>query len=542
MAKTKLTKTFAETNNRLYKLIKKNITDSYFLEVLYYHIRKALIMKEFNLSEVETLRISGKYLGYDLAVNLDGNFNNVIRSLNIALSLRAFILDSSYMKTVYDDKLLFGTIDSNFLSWESHRAIMELMNDEEFSNIYQMIIEYKDNWKISQDLKDAFNDKTIDPGYHHLKDFCEKLAGREDYHGETVIKNNFFLCDKMEEFVVSKIVDYIGNTAFAYCANLKKITFEDKVLFGKFPIIECEKLRKIVVPTDLIDYYKNQLPYYEGIIKDNDSIEEEDVVPDTKEESIADSQEEISPQSMDKNSEIEYVYVDIPSAEPYTEVEVPVQEEHNPVAEDEERMPIDIKKLQTVFDKVASSYKFFWMMAIISLAKEKHHLTLSFDDITIRMAAMAWPIVFEDDIDLGNSDIMKSYLEGVVKNTKLIKGATSNVVENYLKQHYFSQGVDKILSPLMKNVPYRFLSPWIKYTTDAEVIEKSCAKSFNGLYAIHSNHIVLDEEWWDYIDAHYLEICDFSMRSFIAYAKKYNNDIKLVKLMTTGWQLIKKKI
>ena len=71
------------------------------------------------------------------------------------------------------------------------------------------------------------------------------------------------------------------------------------------------------------------------------------------------------------------------------------------------------------------------------------------------------------------------------------------------------------------------------------MIEKSCAKSFNGLYAIHSKYIVLDEEWWEYIDAHYLEICDFAMRSFITYAKKYNSDMKLVKLMTTGWQLIK---
>ena len=140
MAKMKSTKTFAETNNRLYQLIKKNITDSYFLEVLYYHFRMALSMKNFNLSGVETLIISGKYLGYDLEVNLDRNFNNVIRSLNIALSLRAFLLDSSYIKTVYDDKLLFGSIDSNYLSWESHRAIMKLMDDEEFSNIYQMII------------------------------------------------------------------------------------------------------------------------------------------------------------------------------------------------------------------------------------------------------------------------------------------------------------------------------------------------------------------------------------------------------------------
>ena len=401
-------------------------------------------------------------------------------------------------------------------------------------------IEFKENRAITQELIDSYNEKTTNPGYHYLKDFCENLAGREDYHGNTVIKNNFFLYDEMEEFIVNEKVDYVGNTAFAYCANLKKITFEGKVLFGKFPIIECEKLRKIVVPTDLLDYYKDQLPYYKNIVIDNDSVEEEIVTSDNNEEPIGNCQEETAPlHSMDDNTEIEHVYVDIPSAEPYTEIDISVQEDRNTVAKEKERKPIDVKTLQTVFEKVASSYKFFWMMAIISLAKEKHHLTISFDDIIIRMAAMAWPIVFEDDIDLGHSDIMKSYLEGVVKKTKLIKGATSNVVENYLKQHYFSQGVDKILSPLMKNVPYRFLSPWIKYTTDAEVIEKSCAKSFNGLYAIHSKYIVLDEEWWDYIEAHYLEISDFAMRSFITYAKKYNNGMKLVKLMTTGWSLVK---
>ena len=91
----------------------------------------------------------------------------------------------------------------------------------------------------------------------------------------------------------------------------------------------------------------------------------------------------------------------------------------------------------------------------------------------------------------------------------------------------------------MKNVPYRFLSPWIKYTTDEEVIEKSCSKSFNGLYAIYSKYIVLDEEWWDYINEQYWDVCDFSLRSFVTYLKKYNSDIKLVKLMTTGWSFVK---
>ena len=188
----------------------------------------------------------------------------------------------------------------------------------------------------------------------------------------------------------------------------------------------------------------------------------------------------------------------------------------------------------------ASSYKYFWLMAILSLAKEKEILSLSFQDITIRMAAMAWPIVYEDEIDLGSRDMMKNYLDEVVKKTTLIKAASSNVVDKYLSQHYTSQGVNKILSPLMKNVPYRFLSPWIKYTTDEEVIEKSNAKNYNGIYSLHSDHIVIDEEWWKYLKEHYLEICDFTMRSFISYAKQFNNDLKLLKLMTTGWSLIKR--
>jgi hypothetical protein len=366
------------------------------------------------------------------------------------------------------------------------------------------------------------------------------MSNDPNYSGQSVIKNNEYLYGEFEIFEIPKEVEYIGNTAFSYCDNLKEICFEGKVLFGKLPIIECPHLSRIKVPTDLVDYYKKSLPYYCNIITDKDKIENPSAEP--KEESIKEPKEAVeSYQSNEVESNIEHVYVNIPSAEPYTEVEVSVQETQAPATKEEERQPIDEEILLKVFDKVASSYKFFWLMAIISLVKEKHHLALSFDDITIRMAAMAWPIVFEDDLDLGSGDIMKNHLENVVKHTKLIKGATSNVVENYLKQHYSSQGVDRILSPLMKNVPYRFLSPWIKYTTDAEVIEKSCAKSFNGLYAIHSKYIVLDEEWWDYINAHYLEVCDFALRSFIAYAKKYNNDMKLVKLMTTGWQLIKKK-
>ena len=126
--------------------------------------------------------------------------------------------------------------------------------------------------------------------------------------------------------------------------------------------------------------------------------------------------EEGSKQEFDE-SEIEHVFVDIPSPEPYTEKEVPLQEAQTTVKEEEERKPIDIKMLQTVFEKKQTSYKYFWMMAIFSLAKDNNHLSISFNDITIRMAALAWPIVFENEIDLGSCDMMKKHLEEVVKKT-----------------------------------------------------------------------------------------------------------------------------
>lgn len=549
MGKMKSIRTSANNGNSIYLLVKKNIDNPYYLDVIYYHIRKALIIKNFNLEDVETIKISGKYLGYDIEVDLNYSYYDIISSLSLALSLKAFILSKKYIKGVYDDKLLFGTISSKFLSWECHKAIMELQDDEDFSLIYKMIVEYIDNRSIPEELIESFKETTIDPGFHHLEDFCKKLARRDDYNGKTVIKNNAFLYNGMEEFVVKKIVDYVGNTAFAYCNNLKKISFEGKVLFGKFPIIENPNLRKIVVPTDLVAYYRERLPFYKNIITDNEGCANEDVVNPSVVEPVIESKPELIEETIETssenqetlrnyndNSDVEIVYVGVPSADPYTEVEL--EEELEKVSENtefkKEKKLIDIKKFETVFEKKATSYKYFWLMAIISLAKEKNSLDLSYKDITIRMAAMAWPVIFEYEIDLGSRDMMHKYLNTISKNTSLIPAATSRVVESYLAQHYTSQGIDKILAPLMRNVPYRFLSPWIKFTTTEEVIEASLKDNFDGLYALHTNGITLSKEWWDYIDSNYIEIRDFILRSFVAYAKDYNNQLKLLKLMTVG--------
>lgn len=529
-------------NISLLKYVKEHVEDEYAMNVFYYSIKKMFSENDFSLSDFSSFYIDGRFLGDSLNITFKAKYKTRKQSLALLLSLRLLMLNPKGIQLCEDDSLVLLSRPRDSFQWVEYMSfILDNWDDDEVKMLYSLLEDSFYDEEPSDEEKEVFIQSIVAPEFRNEKVYYKNIAKKTNGVGNGVIGNNAFVDGEIKKYVVTKDINYIGNTAFSYCSNLETLIFEGRVLFGVFPIIECTRLKQIVVPTGLSDYYKECLPYYKDLItEENSDTEEADITvhSDNTSKDLKNESENLFIKVDD--SGIEHVYVDIPSADPYTVIDVPVQEEQTAVTEEEERKPIDVKTLQKVFDKVASSYKFFWMMAIVSLAKEKQHLALSFDDITIRMAAMAWPIVFEDNIDLGHSDIMKSYLEGVVKKTKLIKGAKSNVVENYLKQHYSSQGVDKILSPLMKNVPYRFLSPWIKYTTDAEVIEKSCAKSFNGLYAIHSKFIVLDEEWWEYIDAHYLEICDFAMRSFIAYAKKYNNDIKLVKLMTTGWQLIKK--
>lgn len=486
MKERKSIKTYANISNGLFKLIKSNINDPYFIEVLYYHVRKALLLKEFDLHELDAFRISGKYLGYDVDVELKRTYDNVLRSLNLVLSLKAFLIDSKYIKYAFDDKLLFYNICTNYLTWDSHRVIMDCIGDEDFSSIYDMIVSYKNDRAFSEEQINTFKEKTIDPGYHHQEEFCKILAARDEYHGKSVIKNNSYLYDDMEEFVVGKGVEFIGNTAFAYCEYLEKIKFEGKVLFGKFPIIECNNLKRIIVPTDLLDYYKEALPYYKDIITDNELEEPEEPIADEQEDDL----------------EIEHVYVGgVPSSDSYIETDV---------EQDESEETFDFSIIEKVFEKKATSYKFFWFLAILDIYYYRHQITIPYKNIVAKMAAYAWDYIFNKNMDFGSVDQMKKYLYDLKVVAKIRDDAKEGFIEEIILDKYDSLGIKKILSPLLKNVPYRFLSPWIPFTTQDEVVQKSYNyKKYHGVYAIYDEGIVLNAEWLEYFRKNYDEIRGF---------------------------------
>lgn len=195
---------------------------------------------------------------------------------------------------------------------------------------------------------------------------------------------------------------------------------------------------------------------------------------------------------------------------------------------------IETKKLKLIYENKATSYKYFWFLAIISLAKKRDSLSISYKDILIRMVALAWPIVMEHGIDLGKKDLIKKYLQEIDKKERFAKGVPFKVVEYHLRLHYSLYRYENILSPLLLNVPYRFLSPWIKFTSNEDVVKKTRHEDFDGLYALYPDRIIINDKWWKYIQSHYKELCDFSFNSFMEYVKQYNSVFRLLKLKSTG--------
>lgn len=485
--------------------VKKYIEDEYAMDVFYYCVKKSFIERDFSLYGFSYFYIDGRFLGDPIKVTSDANYRTPLHALACLLSIRLLKNNHKYIELCDSDSLIVVSKPRETFQWVSIMSrIIKYWDDDEVKMLYRMIENYYYDDEFTEEDKNHFIKTVVVPEYRSERIFYKKLAQRTNGISGCVIGNNAFVEASIENYTVSKDIDYVGNTVFAYCSKLKTLVFEGKVMFGTFPIIECKNLKQIIVPTDLLAYYKESLPYYKNIItdKENDSLNE------------------------DKEGTDEIPLVDT---------------KHEPISKQTrecERKPIETDLLDFIFDKKATSYKYFWFMSIISLAKERDCLVIPYKDIIIRMAAMAWPIVFVYELELSKSDMLPRYLEEITKKTKLIKQASSHVVETYLTQHYHSQGVDRVLAPLLKNVPYRLLSPWIPFTTNEDVIEKSKSNQYACLYALHDNEIVLDEDWWEYIKLHYSQICEFSKDSFINYMKSNNNHLKLTKFMLEGWSLV----
>ncbi len=179
----------------------------------------------------------------------------------------------------------------------------------------------------------------------------------------------------------------------------------------------------------------------------------------------------------------------------------------------------DIFKLRRVFDSKATCYKYFWFISILQLLYETENGEIYFDKILIKIVANAWKYVFVEDGEFSLSDQLPLYLQSIKIRTHLKSKSSEEEVERVVAEQYDKLRLGKILSPLLKNVPYRFLSPWIRFSGNNDVVAKSQSSDINCLYELHNDHITIKELWKDYLFEHYDEVIEYIESNLRQYLK-----------------------
>ena len=269
----KSTKTYADMiKTQLLKYITASIEDEYAMEVLYYCIKDAALKNGLAFKTATSVVVDGRFLGETIQIDLNDRFQSQIKTVALLLSIRALMLDKDYLKCCSDDNLIFTSSVIGKFQWvELTTIIRECMDDDEFYRLYEIFEDVYFDESVTEEALTELNDGLTIPEYRGLEKYYKGIASNNKEVFDDVICDNAYVNENFETYVVPDNIAYIGNTAFSYCTNLSMIKFSNKVSFGVFPIIECNKLTRIVVPTEFVDYFKEELPYYESIITDKEN-------------------------------------------------------------------------------------------------------------------------------------------------------------------------------------------------------------------------------------------------------------------------------
>lgn len=193
---------------------------------------------------------------------------------------------------------------------------------------------------------------------------------------------------------------------------------------------------------------------------------------------------------------------------------------------------LNISTLSQIFDNTTATYKFYWFVAVLCIVVKERKTRISFWEIIAAMISESWYPIHYFKISFGKSDSLFEKSTEIQKDLQISIDADKDKIKSQLLDNLDEN--KKYMRIFIKNVPYRFLSPWIKYTYDNDVVEKSKKFENNCLYAINGEEIIINDNWKDYLIENYAILIDFAFWNLTEFLQKRNPNVpnlsaKLVK-------------
>jgi 5-methylcytosine-specific restriction endonuclease McrA len=157
---------------------------------------------------------------------------------------------------------------------------------------------------------------------------------------------------------------------------------------------------------------------------------------------------------------------------------------------------ISVAKLASVFNNTVATYKFYWFLSIIE-ASEEGMSEIPKRALFARMISLSWYTIHYFHVSFGKQDLLQQasqeirFLENINVDERK-EGILHRIIQSS------SDATGKLLDHFDKNVPHKFLSPWLGSGPRSEVEEMSRSSQENPPYALRDKNIVVYPNWYEY--------------------------------------------
>ena len=195
---------------------------------------------------------------------------------------------------------------------------------------------------------------------------------------------------------------------------------------------------------------------------------------------------------------------------------------------------LDTRVLTQIYNNTVATYKYYWFVSMLDIVVKEQRRQISFWEVIVGMVAEAWYPIHYFRLSFGKADSLYNQIIELQKELDIPIDAKKSEIKNQIFKNLNAPKIRGLLRVFTLNVPYRFLSPWINYTTDNEVIGLSQSYTNNCIYSIKGETIELNPQWEQYLYDNYLILRDFTFWNLTVFLQKRNPNVpdvpsKLVK-------------
>jgi len=185
---------------------------------------------------------------------------------------------------------------------------------------------------------------------------------------------------------------------------------------------------------------------------------------------------------------------------------------------------LPVHLLASCFNNTSATYKFYWFLSFLQEV-ENGETVIPKKRLFARMIANAWHTVNYYHVSFGKQDLIHSAV-GAIKEIESI-GVSERLDRIVLKLvNSKSIQTQKLLLHFDRNVPHRFLSPWIKGGDDIQLIQR-LSQNFEKdcLYALSDTEVRVNPDWIDYLKQNARLLKDFCLWNLALFVQSRSPNV-----------------